>query len=358
MSNESILRRLSPRVAALAVLALCARAGERLEFAPAPGTRQQKTWVDNHKLVLVGISLVRDGLEQSTTEQIEVESVRRMDLVDEYRRSEGGRPLELWRSFERLRLRADLSLRRDDQPLSDTLFATGPVSGTSVVFTWQPELGEYGRYYDRAEAEESQLAGMTEEADLRSFLPGREVAVGDEWSVPAIAARQLLSPGGDLEMRFEKTVHILFARSLMMGQGGGLWHAFGEGTKGEIKARYLGPREVDGRQVAAIALALDLDSRVDQTELANRLRNVLELVQGVKVEEAWLRLQLQLEGELLWDLQAKLPHSLALHGDEKVHTFRRIGPLALEVPEPQRPPQVQEVTMDGFLKVELTTALP
>lgn len=344
--------------ALLVALAAPVRAGERLEFRPAPGARQAKTWVDTHKLVLVGLSLVRDGLEQSTTEQVEVQSVRRLDLVDEYRRGGEGRPLELWRDFERLRLRADLALRRAEEPLNDVLYANGVVSGTSVVFTWQPELGEYGRYYDRAEADEAQLARMAEEADLRSFLPGREVSAGDEWTVPTDAARQLFSPGGDLEMRFEKTPHVLFARSLMMGVGGGLWNAFGEGTQGALRARYAGPREVEGRRVGVVELVVELHSRVDQTELANRLRNVVELVQGVEVREAWLDLQVALRGELTWDLEAGLPHALVLTGDEKVHTYRRIGGLSIEVPEPQRPPEVQEVRMDGIVRIELETKPP
>ena len=128
------------RPAALLLLALagCAR-GEKVElcFAPAEGSRVRRT--------------------------IEAEHVV-LRTLDEYRKVGDGRPLLLRRTFEE---------------------APAPFAGTSVVFTWIPEEGAYGKYYDAREASESALRDLTEDLDLRALLPSSAVAPGDTWTARA-----------------------------------------------------------------------------------------------------------------------------------------------------------------------------
>ena len=135
------------RLAALLSLALAGCAGGEkfeLRFAPAEGSRVRRT--------------------------IEVEHVV-LRTLDEYRKVGDGRPLLLRRTFEE---------------------APGPFAGTSVVFTWVPEEGAYGKYYDARESVESALRDLAEDLDLRSFLPARAVALGDRWTSSAAGLRDVL----------------------------------------------------------------------------------------------------------------------------------------------------------------------
>jgi hypothetical protein len=137
-------------VSPLAALLLCALAGcaggEKFElhFAPPEGSRVRRT--------------------------IEVDHVV-LRTLDEYRRVGDGRPLLLRRTFEE---------------------APSPFAGTSVVFTWVPEEGAYGKYYDAREASESALRDLTEDLDLRALLPASAVAVGDTWTASAAGLRDVL----------------------------------------------------------------------------------------------------------------------------------------------------------------------
>lgn len=127
----------------LVALAGCS-GGETFElrFAPAEGSRVRRT--------------------------IEIDNVV-LRTLDEYRKVGGGRPLVLQRTFEE---------------------ATGPFAGTSVVFTWIPEEGAYGKYYDAREASESALRDLTEDLDLRALLPASAVAPGDTWTARAAGLGQ------------------------------------------------------------------------------------------------------------------------------------------------------------------------
>ena len=133
---------------ALPALLLCALAGcgtsdkVELRFAPAEGSRVRRTIEVDH-LVL--------------------------RTLDQYLKVGDGRPLLLRRQFEEIRM--------DDQQVSQ-------LSGTSVVFTWVPEEGTYGKYYDARESSESTLRDLPEDLDLRALLPASPVAVGDSWSMP------------------------------------------------------------------------------------------------------------------------------------------------------------------------------
>jgi len=127
----------SPFAALLLVaLAGCAR-GDKVElrFAPAEGSRVRRT-IESGTLVL--------------------------RTLDEYLEVGNGRPLRLRRVFER---------------------SGNPLEGTSVVFTWVPEEGAYGKYYDAREGPESALRELAEDLDLRALLPASAVAVGEHWQV-------------------------------------------------------------------------------------------------------------------------------------------------------------------------------
>ncbi len=143
----------------LAALLLCALAGcaggEKVElrFAPTEGSRVRRT-------IEVGDFALR--------------------TLDEYRKIGAGRPLLLRRQFEEIR-------------------PVGPLAGTSVVYTWIPEEGAYGKYYDAREASESALRGLAEDLDLRALLPAGPVAVGDAWSVPGASLRDVFAPAGLLD---------------------------------------------------------------------------------------------------------------------------------------------------------------
>jgi hypothetical protein len=165
--------------------------------------------------------------------------------------------------------------------------------------------------------------------------------------------RDVLAAGGDQPMRYERTGSILLARTLVMGVGGGLWQAFLSEPTGTFSARLERVREADGRRLAEIALKLDVRCDVDQTALANRLRNSIELSAGMSFAEAHLTLDLQGEGQLVWDVDAGLPVVLQLVCEQEVISEHVQAERASDTPILHPVSESQRLHLGGALRVDV-----
>jgi hypothetical protein len=236
----------------------------------------------------------------------------------------------------------------------DTLTGHGALGGHVVAFTWVPEEEAYGKHYLGVESEEPYLATLDAQANLEGLLPGREVRVGDEWSIAPMRLRDVLAPGGEMPIRYERTASILLARTLIMGVGGGLWEAFATEPTGSFKARLEGVREEDGRRLADVVLLVDVHCEVDQTELANQLRNAIELSAGMSVAEAHLTLDLQGGGRMVWDVDRGLPVSLEMVCEQEVISEHRLAERTSDTPILHPVSESQRLHLAGALRVDAT----
>ena len=140
--------------------------------------------------------------------------IKRVEVTDEYRSVGDGRALAFRRSFDEISFVADATVPREGtDPLFDTLYATGPLRGTSVVFAWQPDEQQYGKYYDAEEADEEYLADLASDMDLLCLLPKGDVSAGDEWRIQPAALRDVLAAGGRMPLRYQRTGNVMLGIS-------------------------------------------------------------------------------------------------------------------------------------------------
>lgn len=325
----------------------------RLRFAPAEGTVLAKTFDQTHGLVMRDSQIAGDDKAQIAMDQIELETRTLVSCTDEYLEVGPERPLAFRRKHDRVGFVANATRGAQEERI-DTLTGHGAIGGHVVAFTWVPEEGDYGKRYVGPESEESFLPDLVAATSLEGLLPEREVSIGDEWTIPLMNMREVLAPGGEMTIRYERTTSILLARTLVMGVAGGLWEAFEGEPGGTVKARLESVRAEDGRRIAEVLLSIDLHCEVDQTELANELRNAIELSAGMSVAEAHLTLDLRGGGVLRWDVDRGLPVALELVCEEEVISEHVLGERTSDSPILHPVSESQRLHLSGAVRVEAT----
>jgi len=230
-------------MSALAALCLCALLGSdkvELRFAPVEGSHVRRT-------ITIDQTLAAKGVDPITTHKV-------LRTIDQFRKVGEGRPLLLQRRFEKI----DWGSSR-----------VPPLQGTSVVYTWVPEEGAYGKYYDAAESKESALRDLAEDLDLRALLPTGAVALRDTWSVPAAKLGGVFTPLGDLEVS-----------------------GYLAESTGECKLTLASVTEQQGHSLATVELALKFEGKV------------------------W---SFEGRGTFVWDLSARHAMSFDLQGNQALH---------------------------------------
>ncbi len=276
-----------PALALLAPLA-CAAHGEELRFEPAEGLVLRKAIHEVTESLLVSSWT---GGEPDPVPGRPDREVRDVVLVDRYARVDGGRVLELVRSFETARVEA--------ADARDEIALTSPLEGERVRFTWNEREAAYAVVALDPDVDERLLEDLEADADLRQLLPHRPVEPGDTWTVAAQAVRGLFRLGGgvpmepptDLSADAERWLAALEATAPPLE----------ETLTGELRCRYVGRREADGVQVAVVSLAGDyartLATGGQHSELAGTLA-----------------------GELLWNVAGGHPHALSLVSEDTSHS--------------------------------------
>ena len=169
------------------------------------------------------------------------------------------------------------------------------------------------------------LEGLEEDLDLRAFLPGRDVEVGESWDIDAMTLASLVMPGGSLGLKpaemsedgpdmgeFEDMITEMF---------GQYEEAFTGLLEGERKATYEGVRDVDGRSLAVITLKLDTDGSMDMSgmlaDMVDKISELAEEMPDFELDIAAANLSVTLDGTgtLLWDPRRGTFESLTLEVD-------------------------------------------
>jgi len=308
---------IAPSVAALSFPA------EAIRFAPAAGARVEKTFEQELSLSQVGHTTVVDGETQSEEGGQELSQHLALTLVDEYVAVAEGHPTELRRRFDSLTM---TSKQNEPNPLAQPsrgldLTLKSPLEGRTVVFRHEDDSADPTRALvdegGELDATGDVLAGLTEDTDLRAFLPpSPEVAAGARWSIDPGGLARVLAPAGDL--RFEPLASSLPpAIELPADVGSSPLDGWVSGeVEGAALATFRETAVVDGHRCAVIDVELELSSSRDTTESAREKFAAVPLPDdgetAIELDFSEAVCVLQGGGELVWDLEAGRFRSLTL----------------------------------------------
>lgn len=263
---------------------------DRPAFGVAEGTRLEKAFRTSGSAVLEDAALTLNGEEADLDQfgmpsDLELQFAYELECADTYESVGERRPLVLLRTFEKMLFRGEGPDGGDeDEPLE--------VSGKTVRFEWNEDSESYARSFVGEGGDEEDLDNLSEDLDLRRFLPEGEVDEGDTWTVGGLATIELLMPAVDVRRKVEA------------GDFGELPEGLVETLKAVIEdlaveCTYLGSVEEDGATLGQIGMRVQasLSQAVDTGFLPD---------DPEAPEMTWdhfdAALELELEGTLLWDL--------------------------------------------------------
>jgi hypothetical protein len=305
---------------------------EALRFAPAEGTTVEKTFTNEFDIELDDFSMIVSG--QDIGQMLGVPSMQisggsEMVFEDEYGAVTDGRPKKLTRTFATLGSDTAVSFEMMGESSEEGGEVTSPLEGQTVVFTWDGDAEEYRvEFAEGSAGDDDLLEGLEEDADMRSLLPSGDVEEDQSWSFDPEVLQALLMPGGDLAWESDEMADADMEEfEEMFGQfGERAFDSAEELLDGEGTATFRGTREVDGREVGVIGLEVEVGSSVDFASLIQELiEAAIQEADGevpddldVYVESADVSLDIEAEGELLWDMATNTPFSVRLSGDFSV----------------------------------------
>lgn len=229
---------------------------------------------------------------------IEIELTTEAALVvqDEVIEVEAGHPAKLVRHYETIRGGGTFGMTIDPEVSESANWNHEPeVSGGDVEFRWNAKDGSYEREVLGSEQQPEELAQLDARLDLAGFLPEETLSVGSAWDVEIAELEKLLHPGGSLEMTVARDLDQSSFKPTS--------------SSGELRATLKNVRSEGGAQVAVIVLE---GSYTLEEERATNLDQV-PVADGSATEIGTS--QIELEGELLWSLDAGRAVSLELQGD-------------------------------------------
>ncbi len=350
MMNQSTLLSLA---ALLCVAARPAAESIEITFAPKLGERVEKTWTTEHELRMTGMTRAHGERRRPLPARGSIDSTQIVAVVDEYQGLEAGRPTGLRRSFTRARRLTEVAFSSEmaeDAPLR--LRQKSPFRGASVVFTWIPEEGEYGRYYDTREENEELLARVREDLDARALLPAAAVAVGDTWEVAAAELVDILAHGGSYAFEAVEGRDPFLMRALDSGVAGSMDRVFGGSQVGGAQVRLESVEDSAEGRIARLSMDVELKLSRDHTDTIEESKSTRERAEGIDYEDVHVTLDLVGKGELRWNLDRGAAQGLSLELQE--HVYARVRHRAPSDDEGVF--REQDITLDGTLTLSLSVA--
>lgn len=272
----------------------------RLVFAPSEGTSLSKTFENKATLTLDDLQI--SGIPGAAPEiEMDMKIEQSWSVVDDYTKMADGRPAKLVRAFDAVASKVDMSMSMEfmgqSQENNTNVKGKSELEGKKVVWTWDKEKGEYAKAFDPEGPSADLLDGLTEDADFRALLPGKEVAEGDEWTIEPKDLSGVFNPCGDLAIEAERDGE----EDPMMGGGGldSLSELMGA-LEGEAKAKFAGMREVGGVQLAVVAVEFKVKSKADLTDKVKEQMDKSGQQMPVTVEKVDMEWASEGKGELLW----------------------------------------------------------
>lgn len=287
----------------LACLPLCASfpAAQKFAFRAEKGASVEKTFAMDLTMDLDDFAVSVGGEELPAEDigspEMSMRQESRLVFLDTYPEGAAGRPALLHRKFVSLANEERQTMGGDGESESETTTEKSELEGRTVAFRWDAEKEEFTRSYEGEGADEALLEGLIEDCDLRGVLPAGDVSAGDTWDLDPEIFDHLTGPGGDVG---------LVDPADEDDSDDGLDEQFRDNTEGELKATFVGMREVEGLQLAVIEIAGSAKTHAKQDSSEGEGHggtNTMEL------EFA------EVEGEVLWDLKLGRVVSYTLTGN-------------------------------------------
>ena len=284
-----------------------------IELSPEEGTVLRKTFTRELELTLEGGSLghlgyLADPLQVGATSW---NDEQRVVLTDEYGPVHEGRPLRLARRFDELFTSHGHALGLNASPVGPLEIdlpreGRGEIEGTTVVFTWDEEEGEYRRSWGPGvDLDDALLEGLEGGADLREILPWKDVSPGDVWFTDVEIFRQICWPGGAIAYLNRENQYLVrpVDRRLAENLDGTFRVEYAKSIRrGGVRIAVL---EIWGILEATTVFEHDLDLSYMSYDLELAVRQNL-------------RLYLVARGSLHWNLDSDHLDSCRLEGDVTV----------------------------------------
>ncbi len=341
-----------------ALLAFSSR-GQELSYHPAAGSSVTRTFETTQNADLEEMSTIVNGNEMDASMmemEMSNETRTRIVVTDEVGAVADGRPTKLSRTFDTLESNTSSSVSNAMMgEMNNEISGASELEGLKVVFTWDADEGEYTLAFgDDSDGDEDLLEGLAEDMDLRGILPNKEVAEGDTWEVDPQVFIHVFAPGGSIKIEPED----LGEASGMMGgqQNNPSPDKFLGDLDGEVTAEFRGIEDDNGVKVAVIALTVDVSSSKDLSELMKESIEGMDSPMGemsMEIESFDMEFTFDGEGELRWNLEAGLLHSLLLSG-----THEEIMDTSMSMSGGGQDMAIENsLTMGGEMTVEISTTL-
>ena len=288
----------------IGLLAPLAAAPETLDVHVESGTKITKTFTSALLLELDDFSLEVNGeiQDDAAAPEVTIEDNEEVVFVDEYVTVDGGRALELVRTFETLEDGSSQTVvGPDGEEMVDASDGESELEGVSVRFAFDADDEEWQATFadEDEDLDEGLLDDLDHDADYAYLLPPAdevsEIEAGDSWELEAIVFDRISSPSGDLKINSEdadEETNDEFSEQ------------FRDNITGSIEATF--DRIEDGRAYISLEGEVETEIAMDQ-----------ELPEGAP-EDAEVSQELQFafecEGELVWDLERGVAVSLEFGG--------------------------------------------
>lgn len=315
-------------------------------YAVAPETVLKREYKSATNLESTPAKMYLDGEEVPTeghgVVRLEVEDSRVITFTDTIDAVADGRPTKFAREFGEMENSATESVLATppggtEDVKASTRERTSLLSGKTVRFTWDGAQEEYARAFEGAdEAKESGeallLEGLEPDAEWLPLLEDGPREKGASFELDPKLFERIQYPVGELHWVVEGKDADPVSKSIN--------EQLSENLEGEAKATWQGAREVEGRELGVYAIEADLKSRAEA-----------ETPDGA--ETRGVELEVEYEGEILWDLAAGRLAGYAFEADVRsvISTER-----AMETPKGKR--EVRQVfDLRGTAKHTLTVTV-
>jgi hypothetical protein len=296
-------------------------AAPRIKFAPADSSSLTKTFENKATLTLDSYTI--SGAGAAPDMEMTLTTNQKVTVSDEYVTVKDGAPKKLVRTFDELTgdssMAMKMSVMGQTHENSQNMRMKSELAGKKVVFTWNAEKSEYEKAFDPEEDKPDLLKELTEDMDFRALLPEGEVKEGDTWTPDVSKVRYVFAPGGSLAMKPENADDA----SVKLGSDelSSLSNAMGDSLEGEVKAKFVGVKDVDGVSCAMIHLTFKVHSATDMTEQARKMLDKGELPPGVEsleIDHFDLEFKFEGEGDLVWDIAGGHFKSFEVSGESSI----------------------------------------
>lgn len=310
---------LLPAAAVPALVALSLPATE-ITFAPAEGLSVARKFTSHQQMALGDLQMSMNGqpMPMEIKMEMDMDSTSEVEVTDQFVAMGEGQPQKLLRTFDAIGQTGSFAMEMELMPNGGQemdITASSELEGKSVSFVWDEEAEEYEAAWHESEGDDALLEDLTEDMDLRALLPSGSVSEGDTWEIDVKTLTSVLAPGGDMKLVPELEEDAQQFPGPQSGMGGGFGEMLGESIEGTASGEFKGLQDLDGVNVAAIAIKLDIESSNDMTEqVVKQMEEMKEQIGEAKVEYMDVELDIEAEGTLYWNMDAGHAHMFELSG--------------------------------------------